>query len=162
MIKTFKYKLRPTKSQKNCFEQWLGSCRFLYNVALEHRISHYQSTGKGVNYYDQANELKSIKQTEGFKWLKLVPSQTLQDVLERLEKTYKAFFKGGGFPKWAKKYKYHSFTIKSIKTDTHNRFQLPKIGSVKYFNSRPIAGKLKRATITKEGNSWFISTHCSK
>ena len=160
MIKTFKYKLRPTKAQRETFAQWLGTCRFLYNIALEHRISHYQSTGKGVNYYDQANQLKSIKKLESFEWIGRVPSQTLQDVLERLEKTYQSFFKGGGFPKWAKKHRYKSFTLKSIKTDSPNRFKLPKIGSVKYFNSRPIVGKLKRATITKEGNSWFISVMC--
>ena len=138
----------------------LGSCRFLYNVGLEHRINTYQSTGKGVNYYDQANELKLIKKTVGFEWLKLVPSQTLQDALERLEKTYKSFFKGAGFPKFAKKHKYNSFVLKSIKRDTHNRLMLPKIGSVKYFASRPIEGKLKRATITKEENNWFVSVMC--
>ena len=101
MIKTFKYKLRLTKSQSQTFAQWLGGCRFLYNCALEHRIAVYQAAGQGTTYKSQANELPVIKKTEGFQWLGLIPSQTLQATLERLDKAYKSFFQGGGFPKWA-------------------------------------------------------------
>jgi putative transposase len=82
----------------------------------------------------------------------------LQAVVERLDKTYRSFFKGGGFPKWAKKGRYNSITFKdSVKQQTHNRITIPKIGSIKYFNSQPIEGEIRRATITKEANGYFIS-----
>lgn len=159
-IKTFKYKLRLTKNQRQTFQQWLGGCRFLYNCALEHRIAVYQATGTGTTYENQAGELPAIKKMEGLKWLGQIPSQTLQATLERLHQAYKNFFNGAGFPKWARKYHYNSITVKSVKIDTHNRLKLPKIGSVKYYASRRIEGKLKRAVITRHGHSWYISVVC--
>ena len=85
----------------------------MYNCALEHRIALYRATGRGTSYENQASELPVIKKTEDLKWLGQIPSQTLQAVLERLDKAYRSFFKGGGFPKWAAKGRYRSFTVKS-------------------------------------------------
>ncbi|RLA59908.1 MAG: hypothetical protein DRQ89_08695, partial [Epsilonproteobacteria bacterium] len=33
----FKFKLMPTKRQSAVFSSWAGTCRFLYNLGLEHR-----------------------------------------------------------------------------------------------------------------------------
>lgn len=164
--KSYKYKLNLTKSQKATFEQWLSGCRFLYNVAKECREWAYKSYGVSLNYYDLANELKYCKKLEGYEWLRNISNGTLQDILQRQEKAYKAFFKSGAnYPKWAKKHKFRSFVIlfDSRCKDpqiTYNRLKLPKIGSVKYYAHKPIKGKLKRATIIKELDGWFISVLC--
>ena len=85
VLKTFKYKLKPNKSQRITFAQWLGSCRYLYNVALEHRITAWQSGRKSVSEFDQNMELPKCKKLEGFEWLANVQSQVLQDVIKRVE-----------------------------------------------------------------------------
>ena len=41
--KVYKYKLRPTTAQQQLFRRWLGCCRFVYNLCLEHRLCHWQS-----------------------------------------------------------------------------------------------------------------------
>lgn len=65
-------------------------------------------------------------------------------------------FRGAGFPKFLKKGEYNSFTFKRYFKVNEKTIKLPKIGEVKYFNSRDIVGTLKTATIIKEDNSWFI------
>jgi putative transposase len=75
----------------------------------------------------------------------------------------KKFFKGGGFPKFAKKDKFKSFSFPqsvkliSVGTKRIGKVQLPKIGVVNYINSRNFNGKIKRTNITKEYNGWFIT-----
>jgi putative transposase len=81
----------------------------------------------------------------------------MQDVIERMDKAYKTFFSGGGFPHFANRDKYRSITFKSVQMDECGKFVLPKLGNVKFYNSRLPQGELRRATITKETDGYFIS-----
>lgn len=156
-VKTYKYKLRNlSATQTNQLNSWIGSCRFLYNLSLDTAQFIYQTSQKGMSTYDLSNQIPIWKRE--FQFLKEVPSQSLQDVCERLGKAYQSFFKGGGFPKFAKKDIYNSITLKAIKQGEYGRFVLPKLGEVKTFYSRTIPkdAKLKRATIIKESNGYFI------
>ncbi|MEK6881747.1 MAG: transposase, partial [Nanoarchaeota archaeon] len=96
-------------------------------------------------------------------WIKDVPSQTLQESVERLDRSYQNFFrtckKGGGFPKFAKKHKYKSLVIKEIKVDGNNVI-IPKIGKLKTFKDREIKGTPKRVIIIKESTGYFICVQC--
>ena len=78
------------REQSEVLSQWVGSCRYLYNCALEHRIYMYER-GVRVSEYDQSNELKVIKRTEGLEFFKLVPAQCLQQTLKRLNRAYQNF-----------------------------------------------------------------------
>lgn len=153
-MKTYKYKLKLTKTQEKTCESWLNSCRHLYNLALSERIMVYEMRKKSVSKYDQYNQLPELKKL--YPWFGEVYSDTIQEVLDRLDKTYQNFFRGSGFPKFSKKVEYNSFTFKrNIKVDSEF-IKLPKIGKVRYFNSRDIIGTLKTATIIKEDKGWFI------
>ena len=154
ITKTYKFKLKPTAIQEKYFSDCISHCRYLFNVAKEAKEWAYNSYGLSYSYYDLANELPILKKQEP--WLKEVPSQTLQDVLTRLDLAFQSFFKGGGYPSWAKKDKYKSITFKSVKQDTYNRVILPKIGSVKYFASQEIKGKMCIATVIKELDGYYI------
>ena len=171
IIKTYKFKLRPTKSQSNAFDQWLGTCRFLYNIGKELKDWAYKSYQTNLSYYDLAKQLTYAKRTEGFEWINNTPVHTLQASLEQLQRSYDNFFNGlkkgekVGFPKYAKKHKFNSCVVKfnpkaKDPRVTHNRIRLPKVGSVKYYASRRIEGKAKRAKIIKENGSWYISIVC--
>lgn len=157
--KVFKYRLKPTKGQEQQFLQYLGATRFLYNCALEHRIIAYQSGGVSINYYDQANELKQIKKTEGLEWLGDVHSQVLQGTLKRVDQAFKNFFRSGfGFPKWAKRSSWNSFRFPQIYklTITNNRVRLPNIGLVKFVQHRELIGTPKQISIVKENKHWYV------
>jgi len=156
LIKTYKYKLRPNKTQIATFESWLGINRYLYNIALEHRITAYQSNKTSISKFEQYNQLKECKDTAELSFLKLVHSQVLQETLDRVDKAFKNFFRGSGFPRFQKKGFYNSFTFKQGIRLECNKIRLPKIGFVRFFNSRRFEGKIKTATIIKELDSWYV------
>lgn len=151
LIKTYKYKLKLTKEQTDMVCSWIGACRYVYNLALETKIEAYKK-GVSLSKYDLINQLPSLKEVS---WIKAVPAQTLQNSIERLDVAYQSFFKGGGFPKWAKKHKYKSILFKDVKLTQHG-FKLPKLGEVKVHKDRMPSGKLKTATVIKEHNAFYV------
>ena len=153
-IKTYKFKLKLTPKQEDKVDSWINTSRCLYNLALETRNYAYKSKGVSWNYYELSRQLTELRKE--FDWIKELPSNMCQDVLERQEKAFKFFFKGGGFPKFAKKDKYNSITFKNLKQEIQNRLKLEKLGSVKYFNSREIEGKLQRASIVRKNGNYYI------
>lgn len=155
-FKTYKFKLRLNNKQKLYFDKCISHCRCLYNVAKETREWAWRSYGLTLNRFSLSKEIPKLKEQEP--WLKEVSSQSLDDVLERLEKAFSNFFSGkSSYPNWAKKGKYNSITFKTVKKHTHNRVILPKIGSVKYFASSNLDGELRRATVIKELDGYYIS-----
>lgn len=166
----YKFKLIPGTSQEERFSSWAGSCRFLYNLALEHRILSWNQYRKSVNYYDQANELKNLKAIKGFEWIKDSPAQILQQSLKDLDKAFKSFWRSGfGFPKYKKKGHGDSFRFPDAKQFSVRRVtkkkafvRLPKIGDTAFRITRNIEGKIKNATIKKEVDGWYISFCCEK
>lgn len=123
-IYTKKVKIYPTKNQKETFDFWLRKCKYLYNVALEEKIGYYKGTGKYLNIYDQKKELVDIKDFDS-SW-KDIPNKSLQEIIFRVDKSFKTFFKGGGFPK----FKSVLDSIEFVKTDVRlkdNKLFLPKI-----------------------------------
>src|SRR5215469_11396670 len=89
--KPFKFKLKPSAEQERELERVLGLCRYLYNTALEQRITAWQRVRVSVSRYQQEAELKVIRAE--FPEYAAIHSHVLQDVLARLDKTYQAFFR---------------------------------------------------------------------
>lgn len=134
------------------FNHWIGVCRYVYNVSKELKEVSYKY-GLKLSAYDIQKQLTDAKQEHLF--LKDVHSQTLQAVIDRLDNSFKKFFKGAGYPKWASKRKWKSIPFKSIKT-THNAFKLPSFGVVKVFKFKEPKGDLKTATIVKEADGLYL------
>jgi putative transposase len=143
---------------------WL--CRALYNSALEERITAYRRRGVTLTCSQQQAELPDLKAV--FPEYAAIHSQVLQDVLTRLDKTYSAFFrrvKAGqtpGCPRYQGRY--HSFTYKQFGNGAQldNGFLvLSKIGRIAVRWSRPIEGKPKTATISREADGWYAILSCA-
>jgi putative transposase len=104
MQRTYKFRLYPTKEEQERFHFVLERCRLLYNRLLAERIVAYKQTGLSLTYYEQKTTLPERKQC--IPELKNVHSQVLQNVVERLDKAYQAFFrrvkngKKAGFPRF--------------------------------------------------------------
>jgi putative transposase len=49
IVKAYKYRLYPTKEQKNKINQTIGSARFIYNKMLEDKINYYNKNKKSLN-----------------------------------------------------------------------------------------------------------------
>lgn len=152
-MKTYKYKLKLTKEQSERVNSWIGASRYVYNLSLETKIEAYKQKKVSLSKFDLMKQLVGLKDVE---WIKDVPSQSLQNVIERMDFAYQSFFKERGFPKWAKRNEYKSILFKSVKQNEKG-FTLPKLGFVKVFKDRMPSGALKTATIIKENNSYYLS-----
>ncbi|MBF0475370.1 MAG: transposase [Deltaproteobacteria bacterium] len=161
-VKSYKYRIYPTKSQISALENQFSMCRHLYNWSLQERIEAYQSEKKSLPYEDQANKLPALKRERP--WFKNVYSQVLQDVLKRLDKGFTAFFrrvKAGetpGFPKFKKRGQWNSITYpQHAHRPAGKVVNIPKVGDVKliYHREIPQQAKIKTLTVTKEADKWF-------
>lgn len=159
--KAYKFRIaNPSKIVQANLEQALNLVRDLYNCALAERRDAYKLNRISLNYYDQANQLKEIKQTNPE--YKDVHSQVLQDVLKRLDKTFKAFYsrakKGqAGFPRFKSANRFDSFCFPQSGFNlSGNKLTLSKIGTVKLKLSRKIQGKVKTCQIKRECGRWFV------
>ena len=156
--KTYKFRLYPTRKQTIALLHVISVCRKLYNGTLHDRQVAYEDAHCPVSYYDQQYFLK-YKDKHG------VHSQVLQDVLRRVDKTFKAFFrrvKNGetpGYPRFKGYGRYDSFTYpdsygKGYKIE-NNRVHLSKIGDIRIVQHREIEGTIKTCIIRKDGDQWY-------
>jgi len=163
MIKTYKYKLRLNKSQSHRLEQWLGVTRLVYNTALSVKIEAWKKNQKNVTRFDLQRELPELKKKyDGSPrdWIKDVNAQSLQCVLKRLDNAYQNFFRGGGFPKYAKKGKWNSIEFPQNVIVEEGRIWLPKLGYVNYHKSRDLDGIIKSTVVTKDIDGWYTCLSC--
>jgi len=161
MIKVLHFEIRPNKEQEAKLFRILTLCRGLYNRALEERIKVYKETGKGITYYQQQNQLPKMKEEQPE--YKEVPSQSLQDVLRRLDTAYKNFFdKRASYPKFKDKFHYSSFTIPQVDIERNfgedGHIYIPKIGYVRMKAHREFnRDQVKIINIKYDGLKWFAN-----
>lgn len=160
-MKSYKYKLRPSKTLANKFEDSLNTCRELYNAAIEERNKAYKAGHRSINYYTQSRQLPEIRVIRPD--VGTAYAQVLQDVLRRVARAFDAFFqrclKGEtpGYPRFKGKNRYNSFTYpqEGYKLNGSSLY-LSKIGTCRLFLSRPIKGKIKTCTIKREADGWYV------
>lgn len=171
MLKTFKYRVYPSKRQERLLNAQLEECRWLWNTLLAERKTAWEERQETVDYYDQKAELPVMK--SGIRpGLKDVHSQVLQDVPVRRKKAMDAFFrrlKAGenpGYPRFKSRGRYDSLTYPQWENGVHltannQRLYLSKIGDVKLVYHRPLEGTPKTATIRRTATGkWYISIAC--
>jgi putative transposase len=100
---TYKFRVYPIVQQESSFNQTVETRRCLYKYLLA--VRNENRTG----FYEQKRRLVSLKRDS--KYLESVFSQVLQDVALRLDKAFRAFFKGLVMhPSFRKYGRYNSFT----------------------------------------------------
>src|SRR5215211_2380624 len=165
-VKTFKYRLQPSKSQRTRLIQTLELCRWLYNETLATRKNAWEQEQKSLSLYD-TNKLLTLWKQEHPE-LRDVFSQVLQNVQERVDLAFKAFFrrvKAGekvGYPRFRGYGWYDSFTFKQFGFELlDNGLFLSKIGAMKIILHRPIEGKIKTLTIRRDAvGNWYACFAC--
>ena len=163
----FKYQLRPDAAQQNLLRCFVGMARYVYNRALSVQKEAHTVGNKFINYVAMAKMLTLWRNSPETVWLYEAPVHILQQKLKDLDRAYKNFFKGlAAFPRFKKKGKNDSFRYPDemqFKIDEPNsRVFLPKLGWVRYRNSRAIVGTPKNITVSQVCGQWFISiqTEC--
>jgi len=170
MKKAFQFRIYPTKNQEVTLNRTLSTCRHLYNDSLAERkreseLNELERTfgvtpwGKPqwMNYYDQANDLSSSKTD----FQKEVHSQVLQNALKRVERSFKNFFNGFGYPRFQGRDRYNSFTFPQKGFELKDgKLSLSKIGNIRIILHREIEGTIKTCTIKKDVDQWYVTFSC--
>lgn len=161
MIRSFKYRLYPTKKQEILLEYTLKLCRILYNAALEERISAWKKNKISIQYYDQLKSLTNIRSFD--KEYQSLSSHAERSALYRVDIAFKAFFrrikngKAPGFPRFKSIDRYNSFDLNAQNISIKNkRVRVPKIGCIKLNQYRLLQGKTLGGKIKKEAGKWYV------
>jgi putative transposase len=160
MKKAFKFRLYPTIDQSNQLSQHIGSCRFVYNWALDQKVKTYEQIGKSISRFDLNKLIPNLKKQNP--WLEEVNSQSLQGMTKQVESAFTRFFREKNvFPKFkSKKNPIQSFPIpQHYNVDfENNTVKVPKIGEIKAVLHKTFEGELKSALISKSSTGkYYIS-----
>jgi putative transposase len=161
-LQAYKFELRPTGEQQRQMRRFAGSCRFVFNKALALQKERYEQGEKKLGYAGLCKLLTWWRNSTETAWLSDAPVHPLQQTLKDLERAYSNFFaKRTDFPRFKKKGRSDSFRYpdpKQIELDQpNNRLFLPKLGWLRYRNSRDVLGAVKNITVSQSCGKWFAS-----
>lgn len=166
VLRTYNYRIYPTKNQRIKLEGMLEELRWTYNYFLEQRKSAWEKEKKNISHYDQMKLLPAMKAERPS--LDQVYSQSLQDIPCRIDLAFNAFFrrvKAGqtpGYPRFKSKDRFNSFkypqTNLGFKITSDSKIKLSKIGSVKIKLHRTPPSIIKNCVVKRTGSGkWFVS-----
>lgn len=169
MYKRLKVKLYPTKNQIEMLERHFDGYRFAYNLSLEYKQLLWNHHKINISGFDLQNELFQIrKETE---WLLKCKAECIRDAGLNVEKSYKRFFKGKGFPKFKSKKGEQSFSAHQSIKCKNSRLTFFK-NKIKFktsekYNDLLETHKIKQCTFKKDlcGDYWatlLIETNDTK
>lgn len=151
---TYKFKLKPSKTVESKLLFTLETCRKTYNQALAERIFSWKTFQKGLTYNDQSKILTQFKN----EYQKQVYSKIIQNVLKRLDISYKNFFSRAGYPRFQGRNHYNSFKLDQSGFKIHEKYvTISKIGTIKMVKHREIEGNVKDIQIIRRNDNWYIS-----
>ncbi len=158
----FEYELILTGEHRRDMRRFAGSCRFVFNKALALQKERYERGEKKLSYASLCKLLTEWRNRPETRWLADAPTHPLQQTLKDLERAYTNFFaKRADFPRFRKRGQKDKFRYpdpKQIKLDQANsRIFLPKLGWLRYRNSRTVLGTLKNVTVRLTCGKWFVS-----
>ena len=164
MEKAYKFRFYPTKTQIEKLNCTFGCVRYVYNHFLSLKQELYSKEKKSMSYNQCSKALTVLKQEK--EWLKDVDKYSLQNSLKDLDKAYKNFFSGNGYPKFKSK-KDNRKSYRTSYTNNNIEFldkwiKVPKLGKLKIRDKMKPQGRIINATITQApSGKYYISLCCT-
>ncbi|MCW5968713.1 MAG: transposase [Blastocatellales bacterium] len=163
MRKAYRYRLYPTKQQAEFLDGQLAEACRLYNAAVQERRDAYGISGRSLNYYDQANQLKEIRAAGD---LRLENFSCCQDVLRRWTKPSRRSSRRvnqgvkAGFPRFKPRARFDSITFPSYgdgcRLLDNGKLRIQGAGHIKVKLHRPVTGTIKTVTLKREAGKWYV------
>jgi putative transposase len=162
-LQAYRFQIEPNGEQLRDLRRFAGSCRFVYNKALATQKALYERGEKKLGYAGLCKLITEWRNSSETSWLKDSPVHTLQQTAKDSERAYQNFFEKRAAPPVFKKKGRSSDSFrfpdgKQFTVDQPNgRIKLPKLGWIRYRNSREILGTAKNITVSSNGGKWFVS-----
>lgn len=162
MLRAYKYRIYPTDEQKVLFAKTFGCCRFVYNWALNLKITAYKERKETLGNVYLTNLMKSELKVE-HEWLSEVNSQSLQSSLRNLDTAYTNFFrntKAVGFPRFKSRKDKQSFLCpQHCRVDFEKgTITIPKAKDIPAVLHRRFKGTVKTVTISMTPSERYFAS----
>ncbi len=162
MLRAYRYRIYPTDEQKVLFAKTFGCCRFVYNWALNLKITAYQERKETLGNVYLTNLMKSELKAE-YEWLSDVNSQSLQSALRNLDTVYTNFFrntKAIGFPKFKSRKDRQSFLCpQHCRVDFEKgTVTIPKAKDIPAVLHRKFKGTVKTVTVSMAPSGKYFAS----
>ena len=159
MLVAHKIALDPNVAQRLYFARAVGTARFAWNWALAEWKAQYKAGGKPSDV-SLRRDLNKVKRQQ-FPWVYDVSKCVVQEGIIDLGAAFRAFFeKRGRYPRFKRKDGRASFCAANeagtFRTDG-KRIKLPVIAWIRMREAVRFSGRLKRVTVSREGDRWFAS-----
>ena len=159
----FRYRLEPLPEQEALFRQFSGVCRLVYSLALEQRATWGRKHRLG--YGAQAADLTRLRSE--VEWIRAVYVSCQQQALRDPDRAFGNFFAGrASFPRPRRRGQDDTFRfpgrevgVKRLNANW-SAVRLPKIGWVRFRDTRPILGTVRNATVSLDALGWHVSFAC--
>lgn len=101
ILRAYQFQLRCKAPQERALWCYSGCMRWVWNQALAEQQRRHADGEKYAGYADMCKWLTAWRNAPGTAWLADAPNHPQQQVLKRLDESYKRFFaKTGGFPRF--------------------------------------------------------------
>ena len=157
--KTLKYRLYRNKNNRHLIRRIeIAAHVWNHSVALTRR--YYRRYGKHLGANQLKKHITKLKRQRRLAHWKQLDAQAIQDVAERLDRSYQRFFADPkvGRPSFKKRKRYTSFTLKQTGWKLLGGNRLRIMGRVyKFAKSREVEGVVKTVTIKRDrcGDLWL-------
>jgi len=167
VVKTYAYRLYPSKPQARLLDETLETCRRFYNACLEERKTAYETEGRTITKVEQLRRVKVEKATNSY--AAGLHSHILQLVVSDLDKAFQAFFrrmKTGekpGYPRFKGRNRFSSFGLKELGNGFRldgRRLKVSGIGRIAVRWHREIEGTIRTVRIVKRADGWYACFSC--
>lgn len=161
--KAYRYRLRTLPGAKErTLRRWEGCCRKVWNLALDRQQKNRAAGEKYTGFAGMCRWLTEWRSGEEYGFLREPPVHALQNVLRALDTAFQRFFtKEGGYPKF-KRYGtpagLRETDVTCFSVDSSNgRVKFPKVGWLRYRNSRQVEGTPRTVSLCRETEGWYLS-----
>lgn len=162
-VTAYKYKVyKQNGNHTRRLEKYLRIASQIYNHALDVRRRYYRLFRKTLDLYRLQSHMAKVRKSMP-EW-KVINSQSVQQICERIDEGYEKFFKRENKrpPQFKGAKKYKSVTMKSSgytlngNVLTINALKL----RLKFHMSRPIDGKVQQVCVKRDaqGDFWIIAS----
>ena len=171
VTKTYKFKLYNSKRNKHLSDA-VDLASEVWNYSVQMYQDYYRLTGKSLSAYKLKKYITKLKKRRKYAHWNTLGSQAIQDDVERVDRSYQAFFehlkqKRHGRkspPHFCKRVNYKSFTLKQAGYRFHDGNKITIMGrEYKYSASRAVEGTIKTMTVKRnKAGDYYIIAVCKE
>ena len=160
MIRTFKYRLRPTKKQMHLLDNLFWQMQTVYNDALNERRVKWQASRRSVTYVQQWNRVRDERHRLPGE-MGMLNATSIQQILRRVDKAYQSLYKGrAGHPRFknTKRFKSIEYRPGDGCKLSGDRLYIQHVGQIKVILHRdiPADATIKHVVIKRNLGKWYV------